>query len=195
MAPANLQMLTTSRFHLPVKPTPINHVISGPVLSCKCTLHKATLVSHDQKQLLEYRALFLSNLSVVQGAAADRKILGDATDCGLLRYCERLVTSQWIRARWGDKLGSRKASAIALEYRRIACVLLNSFLPRGRIPTNHFNSGTGRCAPIPPRTLSENHPAPLCLVTGDILLSVWPPLLKHMSYRTSQRTCASPVAA
>ncbi|MEW5309019.1 MAG: hypothetical protein WDW38_000932 [Sanguina aurantia] len=35
-----------------------------------------------------------------QGAAADRKILGDATDCGLLRYCERLVTSQWIRARY-----------------------------------------------------------------------------------------------
>ncbi|MEW5296912.1 MAG: hypothetical protein WDW36_000158 [Sanguina aurantia] len=34
-----------------------------------------------------------------KGAAAERKILGDATDCGLLRYCERLVTSQWIRAR------------------------------------------------------------------------------------------------
>ena len=31
------------------------------------------------------------------GSEDTRKLLGDATDCGLLRYCDRLVPSSLVR--------------------------------------------------------------------------------------------------
>jgi len=32
-----------------------------------------------------------------KGGVDDRKVLGDATDCGLLRYCDKLSPSSLVR--------------------------------------------------------------------------------------------------
>lgn len=32
-----------------------------------------------------------------KGSIDDRKVLGDATDCGLLRYCDKLSPSSLVR--------------------------------------------------------------------------------------------------
>ena len=37
------------------------------------------------------------SVPMFKGGADDRQILGDATDCGLLRYCDKLAPSSLVR--------------------------------------------------------------------------------------------------
>lgn len=53
-----------------------------------------------------------------KGGADDRKVLGDATDSGLLRYCDRLAPSSLVR------MAYKKVSHCVHLQGLIACVLL-----------------------------------------------------------------------
>jgi hypothetical protein len=52
-----------------------------------------------------------------KGGVDDRKVLGDATDSGLLRYCDRLAPSSLVR------MAYKKVSYCVYLQTPVACVL------------------------------------------------------------------------